>query len=88
MSGAALDGKGGAPAVPPVDIGLLADIRDVKIDPSLPKEERRKSYLSQIKNPSLYRCGDMVVRVSFSKDGPALEEALKRYLLSGQVMAL
>jgi hypothetical protein len=79
----------GAPSVSaPVDINDLADIRNVKIDPSLPKAERQKSYLRQIKNPYLYRCGDMVVRVSFSNNGATLEDRLKQYLLSGQGIAL
>jgi hypothetical protein len=65
------------------DIGMLADIRDVVIDTSLPPEERRKSYLRQIKNPYLYRCGDTVVRVSFAKSGATLADRLKQYLLSG-----
>lgn len=72
----------------PIDITELADIRDVKIDPALPKEERQKSYLQQIKNPNLYRCGDMIVRVSFAKTGVTLEERLKQYLLSGQGLLL
>jgi hypothetical protein len=77
-----------APANAPVNIDNLADIRDVKIDPSLPKEERRKSYLQQIKNPRLYRCGDMIVRISFSDPGVTLEDRLKQYLLSGRGLSL
>jgi len=72
----------------PINIDDLADIRDVEIDPSLSKEERQKSYLRQIKNPYLYRCGDMIVRVSFSESGITLEDRLKQYLLSGQGLAL
>ena len=71
-----------------ININDLADIRDVEIDPSLPKEERQKSYLRQIKNPRLYRCGDMIVRVSFAKTGVSLEDRLKQYLLSGQGLTL
>jgi len=71
-----------------VNINDLADIRDVEIDPLLPKTERQKSYLQQIKNPHLYRCGDMIVRVSFAKTGVTLEDRLKQYLLSGQGLAL
>ncbi len=71
-----------------VDINTLADIRDVVIDMSLPVEERRKSYLRQIRNPRLYRCEDTVVRVSFAEGGPSLEERLRQYLLSRPGMAL
>jgi hypothetical protein len=66
-----------------VDINELADIRDVKIDTSLPKEERIRQYLAQIKNPFLYRCGDIIVRVSFANTDATLEDRLKQYLLSG-----
>ena len=71
-----------------VDIDDLADIRDVVIDPSLPRAKRMKSYLKQIKNPYLYRCDDMIVRVSFAESGPTLEDRLKQYLLSGQYLTI
>jgi hypothetical protein len=71
-----------------VDINTLADIQDVVIDTSQSPEERRKSYLRQIKNPRLYRCGDTVVRASFSDSGCTLKDRLKQYLLSGQGMKL
>ena len=72
----------------PININDLADIRNVEIDPTLPKEERKKSYLRQIKNPHLYRCRDMIVRVSFAKTNVTLEDRIKQYLLSGQGLSL
>lgn len=36
----------------------LVDIRDVKIDRSLPVEERMKSYVEQIKNPYMFKVGN------------------------------
>lgn len=71
-----------------VNINDLADIRDVEIDQSLSQEEKKKSYLRQIKNPHLYRCGDTIVRVSFSQTGVTLADRLKQYLLSGQGLTL
>lgn len=71
-----------------VNIDDLADIRDVRIDTSLPKEARVASYLEQIKNPYLYRCGDIIVRVSFADTEATLEDRLKQYLLSGGCSAL
>lgn len=44
----------------------LVDIRDVKIDHSLPSEERIKSFIEQIKNPYQFKVGNTVVRVSFA----------------------
>lgn len=70
-----------------VSIDELADIQDVEIDPSLPREERVKSFLKQIKNPYCYRCGDIIVRVSFANTEVTLEERMKQYLLSGSRIA-
>lgn len=44
----------------------LVDIRDVKIDRSLPSEERIRSFIEQIKNPYRFKVGNTVVRVSFA----------------------
>jgi hypothetical protein len=70
------------------DLNDLADIRDIVIDTSLPPEERKKSYLRQIKNPCLYRCGDVTVSISFADGGATLADRLKQYLLSGRGMRL
>ena len=59
----------------------LVDIRDVHVDPSLPKDERIKDYLRQIKNPYCFKCGTFTVHARFAKDGPTLEECLKQILL-------
>lgn len=59
----------------------LADIRDVHVDPNLPKDERIKEYLRQIKNPYCFKCGSFTVHARFAKDGPTLEECLKQILL-------
>ena len=72
----------------PVNIDDLVDIRDVKIDPSLPVEEKMRSYIQQIKNPCLYRYGDIIVRVSFANTKVTLADRLKQYLLSGQGLSL
>lgn len=44
----------------------LVDIRDVKIDRTLPTEERIKSFVEQIKDPYRFKVGDVVVKVSFA----------------------
>ena len=49
-----------------VDPETLVDIRDVHIDRTLPKEERIKSFIRQIKNPYVYKCGDIIVKATFS----------------------
>lgn len=59
----------------------IADIRDVSVDPSLPKDERIAEFLRQIRNPFLYRCGKFTVRAQYSQNGMSLEDCLKQILL-------
>ena len=63
-----------------IDINSLVDIRDVKIDTSLPIPERIKSYIEQVQNPYYFRVGDVVVHVSYAENGPSLQELLEGYL--------
>ena len=65
-----------------VDPALLVDIRDVKVNTSLPKEDRLLDYLSQIKNPYCFKHGKTVVKVSFADTEATLEDRLEKYLLS------
>ena len=44
----------------------LVDIRDVKIDRSLPSEERIKSFVEQIRDPYQFKIGSTVVHVAFA----------------------
>lgn len=67
-----------------VDVESLRDIRDVKIDPDQPREERIKSFLDQIGNPYLFRCNGHVVRVKFAETDKTLEDCLQDYFNSLQ----
>ena len=60
----------------------LVDIRDVKVNTALPQNERLIDYIRQVKNPYLYKCGKMVVKVSFAETEATLEDKLESYLLS------
>lgn len=62
-----------------VEIGSLRDIRNIKIDSTLPKEKRIKEFVSQIGNPYCYRDGDIVVKISFSDTDVTLEDRLSSY---------
>ena len=46
-------------------MGYVKDIKDLKIDASLGKEERILSYLEQMENPYEYQDGDTRVRIRF-----------------------
>lgn len=63
-----------------VDRESLVDIREVQIDGKLPRERRFEDFLRQIKNPYCYRCGKIVVKVSFSDTDVTLEDRLEHYL--------
>jgi len=56
------------------------DIRGVKIDQDLPVEQRALRYIEQIKNPYLFRVGDIAVNVQFTPEGRPLKEAVVSYL--------
>jgi hypothetical protein len=65
-----------------VDSAALDDIRDVKVNAALPQKERLIDFIRQVKNPYLYKCGKMVVKVSFAETEATLEDKLESYLLS------
>ena len=60
----------------------LVDIRDVKIDRSMPVEERMKSYVEQIKNPYLFKVGNTIVRVSYANTQATINDNFVNLLAS------
>lgn len=60
-----------------VDRSRLHRLEQVKIDTSLPCEQRVKSYVEQIGNPYCYLDGDVVVSLGFSDNGVCLKDQLK-----------
>jgi hypothetical protein len=65
-----------------VDLGDLAELTDVRINTSLPQDQRVLDYLEQIKNPYCFKVGRAAVKVSFSDTDDSVEDCLERYLLS------
>ena len=63
-----------------VDRESLVDIREVKVDGKMPRGQRFEDFLRQIRNPYCYRCGKIVVKVSFSDTDATLENRLEHYL--------
>ena len=55
-------------------LASLVDIRDVRIDRTLPMEERVKSYVEQVKNPYMFKVGNTVVRVSYADNGKTMND--------------
>lgn len=65
-----------------VDPATLRDIRDVKVNTGLPKQERILDFMRQIGNPYCYRHGKYVVKVSFTDTDVTLEDRLLSYIRS------
>ena len=65
-----------------VNPATLRDIRDVRINTALPKEQRIQDYIRQIGNPYCYRHGKYVVKISFADTNVTLEERLQAYIRS------
>ncbi|MDW2798847.1 hypothetical protein RZO55_14815 [Clostridium boliviensis] len=63
-----------------IDIDSLVDIRSVKINTALPKEERIADFIKQIKNPYLFKCGDLIIQSVFPDTEITLTDRLKQYL--------
>lgn len=60
-----------------IDRTKLRSLDQVKIDTSLPCEQRIKKYVEQIGNPYCYLDGDVVVSLGFSDTGVCLRDQLK-----------
>ena len=57
-----------------LDRETLSDLREVRINMGLPKEERILDFVRQIKNPYCYKIGKYVVCLRFSENGPSAQE--------------
>lgn len=67
-----------------VDPADVTDIDDVVIDMELPKAERVKSYLRQMKNPYIMKTNGVIVKMSFAKgSGKTLTDCLNSILELG-----
>ena len=60
----------------------LVDIKNVRIDGSLSREERISDYIKQVKNPYCVQCNGIIVKMTFSQSGETLEDKLTSYFLS------
>ena len=62
-----------------VDINTLTDIRDIKIDTRLPVERKLALFAEQTNNLFVHRIDDYVVKVSFQKEGPTIDDKMEEY---------
>ena len=56
------------------------DITEIHIDLSLPREERIRAYLRQIKNPYTFEHKGVVVNISYSENSGSIEDRLEEYI--------
>ena len=63
-----------------VDISTLTDLRDIKIDTSLPVRKKLEEFARQTNNIYVNRIGDYVVKVKFQKDGDSIDDKMEEYL--------
>ena len=59
----------------------LVDINDISVNKDLPKPERIKEYIRQIKNPYRFKCGSFVVTAKYSDKGLSIEDCLQRIII-------
>ena len=63
-----------------VDRSTLVDIASVEVDSNLPKSEWMKEYLQQIKNPYMFLCNGVVVKIAFTDSNATIEDKLEQYI--------
>ena len=56
------------------------EISSIKIDRRKSSNERILDFLTQVKNPYVFKVNGRLVRFSFSKNGPTADECLTRVL--------
>lgn len=59
----------------------LVDINDISVNKALPKPERIKEYIRQIKNPYCFKCGNFVVTAKYSDKGLSIEDCLQSIIV-------
>ena len=63
-----------------VNPDTLVDIATVEIDRSLPRAEQMKQFLEQIKNPYMYKCNGVVVKIAYATTESTIEDRLEQYI--------
>nr|WP_304710543.1 hypothetical protein [uncultured Acetatifactor sp.] len=62
-----------------VDRDSLVDVTQIHIDEGMPKEERLREFVRQVKNPYCFRVGNVVVKNVYSNDGVSLRERFEQF---------
>lgn len=63
-----------------VDPDTLVDIRKIKINENLSREERMKEFVKQVKNPFCFKVGKVAVSIGYANDGSTFEQRMEHYI--------
>jgi hypothetical protein len=59
----------------------IVDIKEIKIDANLPKEERMLSTIEQMNgNPYIFKSGNIIVKISHMETPVTMDERMEGYL--------
>ena len=58
------------------DAASLTDISKIIVDLDRPLYERAGNFITQVRNPYIFRVGDIPVRISFAENAPSLQSQL------------
>lgn len=67
-----------------VELSTLVDITSIDIAPSLTKDEWLEEYLKQIRNPYLFLCNGIVVKIAYADTTVTIEDKLEQYIRQRQ----
>lgn len=67
-----------------VDRSTLVDITSVEVDNNLSKDEWFKEYLHQIRNPYMFLCNGIVVKIAYADTSVTIEDKLEQYIRQRQ----
>lgn len=60
----------------------LADIREVAVKRRRSVQDKMQDYLKETGNPYCFQVGDVVVKNTYTEDGPKLNDLLRKLILS------
>lgn len=64
-----------------VNKAALPDVSNFHLDNGLSKKERAARILALLPNPYCFRCGDTVIKLEFTDNGPPLQEMMSQFLI-------
>ena len=64
------------------DKATLVDITEIKIDDAKPSAERMIDFIQKVKNPYLFRVGDVAVKIKFEEGAERLQKKIESLILA------